>query len=387
MASQSSQRKSDSNLSRDDVSALLRDGAAVRQPSGEMLRTARLLKSLGLLMFTERQFVRCADPQDGDFRYARNRYCSGRIYLDEGLDESGHDFRCPDCERPVFPHGSTKRRHSELRVALNPEGIHAFVAKRLSGVSRVREVCTGVFGVDIENTTVHVCVVDICADRRHLACDRARFLPTLFLCVDESAGDARLLKEDWLASLRLADVVCGVANLSERISDLARQGPPPRTQNLSVPVYQSGPPPIRIGNTEPIAAIPLTGDQSRSGGTQADGVPQPNRIVFRGREYDCELTKTEVALLKVVLLRDETPLELLMHTKPGAVWREPYSAAKRPKIRSALSRLTAKLLKCNLLLRFGLRHGQGFVYRQTGSARGDSRSQAVPESCQESASR
>ena len=385
MASQSSPRKSDSSLLRDDVAPLLRDGAAVRQPSGEVLRTAKRLKSLGLLTFSERQFVRCADPQDGDFRYARNRYCSGRIYLDEGLDESGHDFRCPECERPVFP--SSKRRHPELRITLSAKGIHDFVAKRLSGVGRVRDVCTGVFGVDIENTSVHVCVVDICADSRYLARDQARILPTLYLCVDEHGGDDRLLKEDWLASLRLADVICGVADLTERISDLARQGPPLSTQNLSVAVYQSGPPPIRIGIAEPIAAAPQTVDQSQSGDTQADGVPQPNRIVFRGREYECELTKTDVALLKVVLLRDETPLELLMHTKTGAVWQEPYTEAKRSKIRSALSRLTAKVLKSNLPLRFGLRHGQGFVYRQVGSARREPPSQVVSESCQKTASR
>jgi len=387
MASQSSQRKSDSNLSRDDVSALLRDGAAVRHPSEELLRSAKHLESLGLLTYAVRQFVRCADPQDGDFRYARNRYCSGRIYLDDGLDESGHDFRCPECERPVFPHRSSKRRHPELCVVLNTQGIHTFVAKRLSGVGRVRDVCTGVFGIDVDRAIVYVCVVDICGDSRYLAREHARVLPTLYLCVDECGGDDRLLNEDWLASLRLADVVCGVADISERISDLARQGPPSSMQNLSVPVYQSGPPPIRIGITEPITPVPVTGDQSQSGISQGDGVPQPNRIVWHGREYDCDLTKTEVALLRVVLSHDETPLELLMHTKPDAVWREPYVETKRPKIRSALSRLTAKLSKANLPLRFGLRHGQDFVYRQTGPARRDSRSQVVAESCQKSASR
>lgn len=367
MASQSSPRKSDSSLSRDDVATLLRDGAAVRRPSEEVLRTAKRLKLLGLLTFHERQFVRCADPQDGDFRHTRNRYCSGRIYLDEGLDESGHDFRCPECERPVFP--SSKRQHSELRVALSPRGIHDFVAKQLSGVGRVRDVCTGVFGVEIENMTVHVCVIDICADYRYLAREQARVLPTLYVCVDESAGDTRLLKEDWLSSLRLADAVCGIADLSERISDLARQGPPLSTQNVSVPVYQSGPPPIRLADSTDRRAANAAKPSGQADGSRRVGVLSPRLLRFNGRDHACDLTAQEIAFLNVALLQDLTPLDALMNGKHGAVWQELYSESKRPTIRSMLKRVNAKLSNASppVPIGFGLLRGQNFIERRTGT--------------------
>lgn len=369
MASRSSQRKSDSSLSRDDVSALLRDGATVRHPSEELLRSAKHLKSLGLLTFMVRQFVRCADPQDGDFRYARNRHCSGRIFLDDGLDESGHDFRCPECERPVFPHRSSKRRHPELRVVLNPQGIHAFVAKRLSGVGRVRDVCTGVFGIDVDRAIVYVCVVDICGDSRYLAREHARVLPTLYLCVDECGGDDRLLNEDWLASLRLADVVCGVADISERISDLARQGPPSSMQNLSVAVYQSGPPPIRLADSSDRRAANAAAPSDEEDVITADGVVSPHLLRLNGRDHVCDLTDQEIAFLNVALLQDLTPLSALMNGTHGAVWQEPYSESKRPTIRSMLKRVNETLSNASppVPIGFGLLRGQNFVERRKGS--------------------
>lgn len=368
MASRSSQRKSDSSLSRDDVSALLRDGATVRHPSEELLRAAKHLKSLGLLTFTVRQFVHCADPQDGDFRFARNRYCSGRIYLDENLDESGHDFRCPECERPVFPHRSTKRRHSELRVALDPEGIHAFVSKRLSEAGCVRDVCTGVFRVDIGNTIVHVCVVDICADSRYLAREQANVLPTLYLCVDECAREDRLLKEDWLVSARLADVVCGRVKFSERLSELARQGSPASTQNLSVAVYQSGPPPIRLADSSDRRAANAAAPSDEADVSIADGVVSPQLLRLNGRDHACDLTAQEIAFLNIALLHDITPLDVLMNGASGAVWKEQYQVSKRPAIRSMLKRVNAKLSNATppVPVAFGMIRGQKFIERRMG---------------------
>ncbi len=368
MASPSSRLKSGSSLSRDDVATVLRDGAAVRQPSEGLLRAVKHLKSLGLLTYSTRQFVRCADPLDSDFRFARNRYCTGRVYLEQALDEGGHDYRCPECERPVFPGRSSKRRHDELRITLKSEGVHAFVAKQLSGAGRWREVCTGVFEVEVNNCTVRLCVIDICDDKRYLARDQARVIPTLFLCVDEYSGEDRLLKEDWLDRAWLADVVCGNERLSERLGNAARHGAPSSTQNLSVAVYQSGPPPIRLGVSTDRCVDNAAKPSDEGDGPE--GVLSPQLLRLNGRDHACDLTTQEIAFLKVALLQNLTPLHALMNGTNGAVWKEPYLESKRPAVRSMLKRVNAKLSSASppVPMAFGLLRGQDFVERRMGAS-------------------
>ncbi len=145
MASQSSRRKSGSSVSREQVDRLLRDGSVYREPPPPLLHTAADLEKTRILETRIREYVLCADPQDRDFP-PKNRHCPGRVYIDDALDEAGHDFRCPECERPVFPFRYRKRRRRELRVKVDREGVLAFVRSRLAELkSKVKEISRGVF--------------------------------------------------------------------------------------------------------------------------------------------------------------------------------------------------------------------------------------------------
>jgi len=368
MASPSSRPRSDSSIQREDVSRLLRDGAVIRRPGVELIDTARRLQDLGLITFAEQKYVKCADPQDSDFRYTRNRSCPGRINLHDGLDEAGHDYRCPECERPVFPYRTGKRRHTELRVELRPDGIHRHVGERVAA-GTTKELCRGMFRVELGSDTVHVCVADICGDERYLARDWAHHQPTLYLAVDERTSTERFLAEDWLAAAVLADVVCGEIDLVEKLGKIAGQGPPGSLANVSIPVYRTGPPLIGSQPRSSIAGQEKKASRAaQCAGLRPDGVYPPRTVVFRGVEHDCELTDKECAFLAVALPNAETDIGTLMHGGHGAVWREPYVAttAKRNKVSGLIARLNAKVLKASPPLRvtFGLRRGQAFVYRQ-----------------------
>jgi hypothetical protein len=138
----------------------------------------RRLEELGLVRAQVREFVRCADPQDADFP-PRNRHCRGQIYLGDGLDEPGHEFRCPECERPVFPERFGKRRHKELRVQVLPNGVKSHVRGELAKLNvNLRDLADGVFRVDLGEMGVVVCLVDYCAESRFLSRDWASTNPT-----------------------------------------------------------------------------------------------------------------------------------------------------------------------------------------------------------------
>lgn len=364
MASPSSPPKSDSSARREDMVLLLRDGSAIRQPTESVRRSAVALERLGLIAATDQQYVRCADPQDSDFRFTRNRSCRGKVYLYGGLDEAGQDYRCPDCERPVFPRRSNKRRHSELRIALRPDGVHDYVATLVSGVGEARSLCRGMFRVERERCCTHVCVADICGDERYLARAWAQYQPTLYMTVDEHTSGERFLPEDWVARVALADAICGAIDLGSTLIEVARQGPPLALANISVPVYRTGPP--LIGSERNIA-ITTVGSDSRAG-PRTDGVYPPRTIVYRGVVHDCELTSQEVRFLNVALMNQETDIGALMHSGHAAIWHEPYTKSKRNKISQFLTRVNAKLLSASPPLRvtFTLRRGMTFVSRVDG---------------------
>lgn len=251
MASQSSRPKIALSDRRDEVARLLREGAIIPRPSQAMLDAARALEQIGLLVAATRQYVRCADPQDTDFP-PKNRNCTGHIYLQDGLDEAGHDFRCPECERPVFPFRGTKRRHPELHVTLRPDGVIRYIAEEAARLGTAKELCRGMVRVEFGSLTAHLCVVEICTDPKYLASDWARNQPTLYVAIDKSAIDQRFLSEDWLARTSLADILCSVADLHVRMDGVARQGTPGAVRNVSVPVYRTGPPPITVEPVEPV---------------------------------------------------------------------------------------------------------------------------------------
>ena len=251
MESQSFRRKSDSSVKREHAVRLLQDGSVFPEPSVELLTTATHLERTGILETRIRERVLCADPQDRDFP-PKNRHCRGRIFLDDGLDEPGHEFRCPECERPVFPFRYRKRRRKELRVKVDREGVLAFVRSRLAALqSNVKEVSAGVFRADVGDMGVTLCIVDYCTDRQFLTRDWAATQAACYLVVNPTDIDERFLDEDWIHRASLDDLLCDEVDIKEWIGGAATSGPPRSVRHASVPVYTKGAPPILFGPVAP----------------------------------------------------------------------------------------------------------------------------------------
>ena len=250
MASRSSRRKSGSSISRELAVRLLRDGSVISEPSQELLNAATRLEKDGLVETRVREYVLCADPQDLDYP-PKNRYCRGRLYVDDGLDEAGHDFRCPECDRPVFPFRHKKRRHKELRAKVARQGVASFVLAQLAKLkSNVKEISEGVYRIDVGDMGVMLCIADFCSDEKFLTRDWACTQTTCYLVVNPKAIDERFLDEDWITRASLADIVCGEIDIKEWVRNAAGSGPPQSVRNASVPVYTKGALPIIA---EPVA--------------------------------------------------------------------------------------------------------------------------------------
>ena len=245
------------------------------------------LEKSGLARVTRHEYVKCADPEDRDFP-PKNRNCPGRIYLRDGFDESGYDYRCPDCERPVFPGSYKKRRHTELRVRVLPAGITDYVSEKLKGLGNgMKQLCDGLFRVEAGDMGVVVCIVDCCEDEKYTTRDWASNYPTCYIVVNQKAMEERFLDEAWLTRLCLADLVCGKADLAQIIQELAESAPPAALSNVSMPVYAKGVKPVRVQPVEPVRTDRLFVVQVGSKTVCVDGVnvvaPQSSTgfLIFR----------------------------------------------------------------------------------------------------------
>ncbi|MBI5135810.1 MAG: hypothetical protein HZA24_00575 [Nitrospirae bacterium] len=221
-------------------------------PSPEFAEAAKALQGLGLVEVQPQTYVLCANPKDRDFP-PRNRHCRGRVYVDRVLDEGGHEYRCPECERPVFP-SRGKQRHPELRTRVSRPGVHAFVNARLMNLGvNVKQLADGVFKVDLDGMGVVVCIADHCADERYLTREWAARTPTCYIVVNPKDLAERFLKEDWLTAVPLAGIAAGEVDIEETVRQVSEAGPPAAMLTASIPVYTKG--------ARPIVAQPVTPSQ------------------------------------------------------------------------------------------------------------------------------
>ena len=240
-----SPRKSGSSSSRQEVDRLLRDGVVLHGPPEETLRTAERLEALKVLQARVREYVRCANPEDRDFHTCRNRSCPGRIYIEDGLDEPGHDYRCGECERPVFPTRHAKRRYKELRTKVLPEGVKSYVRAELCKLgSDVRDLADGVYRVERGQLGVVVCLLDYCGDLRFMTRDWASTNPTCYVAANGEHVEQRFLQEDWITRATVGQIISGEVKFPDLIGKLAEQGPPASVTQASVPVYSKTVPSI-----------------------------------------------------------------------------------------------------------------------------------------------
>lgn len=240
MPSKSSRLKSDSSKSPELVRKLLQHGALFREPSEPLAATAQELRASGIITANLREFVRCANPGDGDYP-PRNRHCNGRVYLDQRLLESGGELHCPECERPIFPDTYHKRRHAELHTRVDPEGVMTFLKGNLKeGGIVAKPLGEGVLRLDVGPEGVTLCVVEFCQDHNYLSRERAIQNPTCFVAIGSRDFDERF-KEEWIARVTLAELICGQVNLTELIQGVAASGRPQSVAIASIPVCEMGP--------------------------------------------------------------------------------------------------------------------------------------------------
>jgi len=238
MASPSFRRKNASKSSPELFDKLLADGTQSK-PSAELRVAATSLVECGLIELEERKYVRCANPEDiDDFRYVRNRSCRGRIYIEDGLDLYGDDYKCPDCDRPIFP--GKKKRYGEWRVRLLPNGIKAFVEATLNDAGfTYKEKAPWVFRVDVGDEEVWLCIVDFCESCQHMTREWAvaNRNKALWLVVHPRGKTERFLQEDWLPVVSLSELLTGSASLSSLVQARAACNPAINLGNPSLPIY------------------------------------------------------------------------------------------------------------------------------------------------------
>lgn len=243
MASRSSRRKSGSSVAPEHAARLLDDGRRIETPDEGLLEAAEHLRGLGLIEFVLHEYVVCADHRDRDIRYT-NRTCNGRIYLRDGYDEDADDYRCPTCERVVLPITHAKRRHRELRVSVQQDGVLAWLKDKLADVDPdVRSLGEGAFQLpSLGQMGVHVYVVDLDgpSDHRLNDRDRAATEPTCFLAVNPRAFEGRFVSDEWIVRAGLAELVSGQTDLGELLERLAEQVPPATARKATIPVYAKG---------------------------------------------------------------------------------------------------------------------------------------------------
>lgn len=326
---------------RDEVDRLLLDGASIPRPRRDLLGLAQSLQALGLIRTSVREFVRCANPEDRDFP-PYNRHCRGRVYVEATLDEPGHDYKCPECERAVFPLRAGKQRYPELQVSVLEAGVLSFIGTRLSGPE---EVARGVFRVEHDDSDVDVCVIEACDDPRYLSPYWNADRPTLYVAIHSGGVEqcSRRLKPSEI--LLLADFLCDEATVPAAIDSLL--------QHDGAPL-----------DVTPGGAGAATGAR----GSDGPRFRPPRTIVFRGVEYDCPgLTSQQGSFLQATIRNAETPLEALMHRDGGAIWQQTYTGTQtqRDRITQVISRVNRRLLQCSppLGISFSLRSGEDFITR------------------------
>lgn len=326
---------------RDDVERLLLDGASIARPGRDLLELAQSLQARGLIRTSIREFVRCANPEDRDFP-PRNRHCRGRVYVETELDEPGHDYKCPECERAVFPFRARKRRYQQLQVSVREVGVLAYIGNQLSGAE---DLAKGLFRVEHDGSCVDVCVIEACDDARYLSPYWNAEYPTLYVAIHSASYGQCLRNLRQNEVLPLAALLCDEATVPAAIDSLL--------EGRGVP-HDATP----DGSTVAVDSLGTDGPRFRP----------PRTIVFRGVEHDCpSLTRQQIAFLRVAMPNIETRAEDLMHRGTGAVWQQTYTGTQtqRDRISQLISRVNRKLSECSppLGIAFSLRSGENFISR------------------------
>jgi hypothetical protein len=241
MASPSFPQKNGEPLAVETVSGLLRNGSLHEADRAGVAHAVAHLVSLGLIETLTAEYVRCADHRDPDYSYVRNRSCRGRIRIEDDADDDGDGLYCPECGRKVYPRG--KARCRMVQVEVKPDGVAAFLEGLLKeGSLEPKQIAQWVWRVDTPRGEARLVVADYCG-LEHVCRDWAAVNRACYVVVDAASCRKRFLPEPWLVWTRVADVVCGSANLADLLSSAAATVPASQVR-ASVPVYSAAARPV-----------------------------------------------------------------------------------------------------------------------------------------------
>lgn len=206
-------------------------------PTQEIIETATWLAYLGIIEVRKSLVVRCADPLDKDFP-PPIRDCDGHIILRSNVDEGGGDYRCPSCERLVFPTVDEKRRYEAITVVLQRSGIEQYLIDALGEPAKGRSFRDGVITLPTDGLNAFVCVVEFCTDRQYLRRGTAIAQPCVYVTVEPDTP-ARLLKDSAIHHVEFVDILTGEVSLSSRLTEVVTS-PSSALVNVDVPILAIG---------------------------------------------------------------------------------------------------------------------------------------------------
>jgi len=220
---------------------LLQSKAGIEPVTSSLTAAAERLGNLGVISFENRRYVRCALTEDKDFPYS-NRTCSGRLPIEDQLDENAGDYTCPECGRTVHPFRHRKKQFQELRCKVLQEGVEKYVRTLLDGFDGDLQPVDGVshvWRIDAGLGGVHICLADYCDHQRIMSVQWAQQNPTCYVAVNPHALE-RFADIDWLCKVMLADLIAGRCTLTNALQNLASNEEPRNLPLLATAAYSKG---------------------------------------------------------------------------------------------------------------------------------------------------
>nr|CRH06071.1 Conserved protein of unknown function [Candidatus Magnetococcus massalia] len=214
---------------------VLESGWSVDCPSEELLSEMKKLEKMGVITSDLYTYVLCSNSEDRDYP-PPNHLCSGRIRLVDSLDEGADDFRCPECNHPVYPEYDEKQTFQELRYRVDQKGALSFLQKEIEAIGPTRALSEGVYRCDYADGEVIVCVVEVCEHPKYLSRDYVASTPTVVVALNDRNAELRLLEEPWLIKTSLSQLIRREQDLASLMGG-ALHAQPPVLAHTSVPIY------------------------------------------------------------------------------------------------------------------------------------------------------
>ena len=185
--------------------------------------------------------VKCAHPDDKDLPL-RSRYCDGLIVLRPDADEGGGDYRCPNCDRIVYPESYRKQKFNRLLAQHHQDGIESYLIEMCGELLAAgQSFVNGVLTLPIDGINGAVCIFDYCTDERWSQRSIAVSQPCVYVTVGPDKI-AQVLDDEAIARVELVDIVLGTVDFVALLT--SRVARSPRLTNIDLSVSTLGIHPI-----------------------------------------------------------------------------------------------------------------------------------------------